>query len=534
MSAHQRRRKGLRDTYSPDIDSFLALSREHYNPDRTGDEAYTLVSRHIAADLDTPVSALLKIKRGEHAFLLESVEGGQVGRYSFLGTEPHSTFVVKDGKVEVRGEAANLLIRGKEVDPLSQLQALVGARHIVASGGGPLPRFCGGAVGYAGYETVCTLEPVAPARRDATGFPDIAFALYDTFIVFDHVKRTAEIATLARLGPDPGAEYGRVIDRIDTLARRLRGPVPSRHGRGRGITNAEVRSNYTQPEFERMVDAAREHIAAGDIIQVVLSQRFERQTGADPFSIYRALRMVNPSPYMFYIEFDGYYLSGASPEMLVQVEGTKVTTHPIAGTAPRSENRQEDLRLEKALLADEKERAEHLMLVDLARNDIGRIARTGTVKVPRFMDVERFSHVMHLVSEVEGELREGLGPVDVLRACFPAGTVSGAPKVRAMQIIAEQEFDHRGSYAGAAGYISYDGNMDTAIVIRTIAVRDGVGYVQAGAGIVADSVPSREYQETIHKARAVMAAIDLAERIEAEEEQEEEAGFAPELEEVRA
>lgn len=522
----------MRDTYSPNIDSFLALSREHYNPGGTEGEACTLVSRHMAADLDTPVSALLKIRRGEHAFLLESVEGGQVGRYSFLGTEPHSTFTVEDGRVEVQGEAANLPIEGKENDPLGQLQGLVGARRIVASGSGPLPRFCGGAVGYAGYETVCTLEPVPLAKRDATGFPVMAFALYDTFIVFDHVKRTAEIATLAKLGPNPGAEYGRALDRIESLAKRLRGPVPTQHGRGRGVTSAEVRSNYSQPEFERMVEAAREHIAAGDIIQVVLSQRFERETGADPFSIYRALRMVNPSPYMFFLQFEDYYLSGASPEMLVQVEGRKVTTHPIAGTAPRSENRQEDLRLEKALLADEKERAEHLMLVDLARNDIGRIAAMGTVKVPRFMDVERFSHVMHLVSEVEGELRDGLGPVDVLRACFPAGTVSGAPKVRAMQIIAEQEPDRRGSYAGAAGYISYDGNMDTAIVIRTIAVKDGVGYVQAGAGIVADSVPSREYQETIHKARAVMAAIDLAEQIEAEEE--EEAGFAPELEEVRA
>jgi anthranilate synthase component I len=266
-----------------------------------------------------------------------------------------------------------------------------------------------------------------------------------------------------------------------------------------------------------MVEAAREHIAAGDIIQVVLSQRFERDTAADPFSIYRALRMVNPSPYMFFLQFGDAFLVGASPEMLVQVQHGKVTTHPIAGTRPRGATRDEDAAIEKGFITDEKERAEHLMLVDLGRNDIGRIARIGSVRVPRFMEVEHYSHVMHLVSEVEGDLEPGFGPIDVLRACFPAGTVSGAPKVRAMQIISEQERDRRGPYAGALGYIGYDGNMDTAICIRTILVKDGTASVQAGAGIVADSAPENEYHETQHKARAMLAAIDLAEEIERDE-----------------
>jgi anthranilate synthase component 1 len=301
---------------------------------------------------------------------------------------------------------------------------------------------------------------------------------------------------------------------------RLREPVRATSRRTTGKSGAPVTSNLTQAEYENMVEAAKEHIAAGDIIQVVLSQRFERETGADPFNIYRALRMVNPSPYMFFVQFGDIYLVGASPEMLVQVQSGRVSTHPIAGTRPRGRDRAEDADLERELLADEKERAEHLMLADLGRNDIGRIARVGTVKVPRFMQVEQYSHVMHIVSEVEGELREGLSPVHALRACFPAGTVSGAPKVRAMQIISEQERDRRGPYAGAAGYLGYDGNMDTAIAIRTLLIRDGVASVQAGAGLVADSVPTTEYRETQHKARALLSAIDLAEEIEEEEVQE--------------
>ena len=347
--------------------------------------------------------------------------------------------------------------------------------------------------------------------------PDVAFAFYDTLVVFDHVQRTAQVLTQASLAGDPAAEYEAACGRIECMMSRLREPVrPARRERS-GKSGAPVSSNLTQAEYEAMVEAAKEHIAAGDIIQVVLSQRFERETGADPFNIYRALRMVNPSPYMFFLQFGDIYLVGASPEMLVQVQGGKVSTHPIAGTRPRGRDRAEDAGLERELLADEKERAEHLMLADLGRNDIGRIARVGTVKVPRFMQVEHYSHVMHIVSEVEGDLREGLGPVHALRACFPAGTVSGAPKVRAMQIISELERDRRGPYAGAAGYIGYDGNMDTAIAIRTLLIRNGIASVQAGAGLVADSVPTTEYLETQHKARALLSAIDLAEEIEEEE-----------------
>jgi anthranilate synthase component 1 len=471
--------------------------------------------------METPVSVLQKIRRGQHCFLLESVErGDQVGRYSFLGTDPHSVLTAKDGLSWLASPAGESSHSESECpDPLGELAGLVSTRTLVTPEGMVLPRFVGGAVGYAGYEIACTLEPVSPARRDPLGLPDLAFGFYDTVLVFDHVQRTAQVLTLAPLSGDPGTEYTQAVRRIEGVMQRLRSPlpeVPPLPGPPslNGHHAAGVRSNQTREEFERAVETAKGHIAAGDAIQVVLSQRFERETRADPFTIYRALRMVNPSPYMFFLQFGDAYLVGASPEMLVQVQGRAVTTHPIAGTRPRGRDRREDERLERELVADDKERAEHLMLVDLGRNDVGRISRIGTVEVPRFMDVERYSHVMHLVSEVRGELRDDLRPVDALRACFPAGTVSGAPKVRAMQIISEQERDRRGPYAGAVGYIGYDGNMDTAITIRTVVVRGRTASVQAGAGIVADSVPESEYHETHHKARALLSAIDLAEEIE--------------------
>jgi anthranilate synthase component 1 len=504
--------------YSISAAAFADLAARQGGDTADGRVPYTLVGRHIAADLDTPVSALLKVRRGQHSFLLESVErGSQVGRYSFLGTEPSQTFTARDGLARVDGAAGSYESKG--VKPLDKLEELLATRRIVLPEGTSAPRFSGGAVGFAGYETACSLEPVSPAAHDPFCLPDVAFAFYDTLVVFDHVQRTAQVLTQASLAGDPTAEYEVACGRIECVMSRLREPVPPIGRTSTGKSGAPVRSNLTQAEYEAMVEAAKEHIAAGDIIQVVLSQRFERETGADPFNIYRALRMVNPSPYMFFVQFGDIYLVGASPEMLVQVQGGKVSTHPIAGTRPRGRDRAEDADLERELLADEKERAEHLMLADLGRNDIGRIARVGTVKVPRFMQVEHYSHVMHIVSEVEGELRDGLGPVHALRACFPAGTVSGAPKVRAMQIISEQERDRRGPYAGAAGYIGYDGNMDTAIAIRTLLIRNGVASVQAGAGLVADSVPTTEYLETQHKARALLSAIDLAEEIEEEEVQ---------------
>lgn len=503
--------------YSISGEAFGEMARR-YAGDGGGDGRlpYTLVGRHMAADLDTPVSALLKIRRGQHCFLLESVErGSQVGRYSFLGTDPTQVFTARDGVARLAGAGGSEEMAG--VKPLDRLEELLAARRIIMPEGAVVPRFSGGAVGFAGYETACSLEPVQPARHDPFALPDLAFAFYDTVVVFDHVQRTAQVLTQAPLNEQPDVEYKAACRRIERVMRRLRGPVPPIKSGATGKSGRPVKSNLTQGEYEGMVEAAKEHIAAGDIIQVVLSQRFERETGAEPFNIYRALRMVNPSPYMFFLQFGDLCVVGASPEMLVQVQGKKVSTHPIAGTRPRGADRAEDERLERELLADEKERAEHLMLADLGRNDIGRIARIGTVKVPRFMQVEHYSHVMHIVSEVEGELEYGLGPVHALRACFPAGTVSGAPKVRAMQIISELERDRRGIYSGAAGYIGYDGNMDTAIAIRTLVIRDGVASVQAGAGLVADSVPATEYLETQHKARALLSAIDLAEEIERDE-----------------
>ncbi len=509
----------MAQAYTPNREAFRTLAQEHRTNTEAGAEPYTLVSRQIPADLETPVSALLKIRRGEHCFLLESVErGSQVGRYSFLGTGPRSLFTVKDGISRIESpEGQGPLVAS--TDPLGELDALLAARRLVLPEGAPAPRFAGGAVGYAGYETACTLEPVRPAANDVLGLPDMSFAFYDTFLVFDHAQRSARVYSLASLAGDADVEYAQAVERIEQVVRDLRRPLPvtnGHHRNGQMTRNVPTRNNFTQAEYEGIVEQAREHIAAGNIIQVVLSQRFDRPTGADPFSIYRALRMVNPSPYMFFLQFGDTCLVGASPEMLVQAQEGKVAMHPIAGTRPRGQDAKEDARLEKELASDEKERAEHVMLVDLGRNDIGRISRIGSVKVPRFMEVEQYSHVMHLVSEVTGDLRPELGAVDALRACLPAGTLSGAPKVRAMQIISELERDRRGPYGGAAGYISYSGNMDTAIIIRTIVVRHGMAHLQAGAGIVADSVPEMEYRETLAKAKVLMAAIDLAEEMESE------------------
>jgi anthranilate synthase component 1 len=405
----------MRQDYSISKSEFVEMA-QCYGGTSESEVPYTLVGRHVAADLDTPVSALLKIRRGEHSFLLESVERGNVGRYSFLGTEPSRVFTAARGDVSVSGEDGEK--KYTDMKPLDKLEGMLGGRRVVLPEGMIAPRFSGGAVGFAGYETACSLEPVQQARHDALDLPDAVFAFYETLVVFDHVQRRAQVLTQAPLDGDPCAEYEAACGRIEEVMGRLRGPVPvdARRLPVESKVGQPVRSNLTQDEFEGMVEVAKEHITAGDVIQVVLSQRFERETGADPFNIYRALRMVNPSPYMFFLQFGGLHLVGASPEMLVQVLGSKVSTRPIAGTRPRGESREDDARLERELLADEKERAEHVMLADLGRNDIGRIARIGTVKVPAFMQVEHFSHVMHIVSEVEGELKDGLGPVDALRA----------------------------------------------------------------------------------------------------------------------
>jgi len=448
----------------------------------------------MMADLETPVSAYLKVARGNYSFLLESVEGGErLARYSFIGTEP--SLILKTGKEN-------------PVDPLLLIEKEFQRFKQVPIAG--LPRFHGGMVGYLGYEVARYFERLPSPERDPLGLPESVLMLADTLLVFDHLTHKINVVSHAHLDGDTETAYFEAINKIDRLVERLRQPVPAEV---LPAASAEfpVLPNLSQAEFEAMVSQAKEYIYAGDIIQVVLSQRLARRTEASPFAIYRALRSINPSPYMYYLHLGDCYIVGASPELLVRVEEGIVSNHPIAGTRPRSKDPVQDLALEEELRHDEKECAEHIMLVDLGRNDIGRISEPGTVEVTQFMDIERYSHVMHLVSHVQGKLRAGLSQFDALRACFPAGTVSGAPKIRAMEIIAELEPDKRGPYAGAIGYFDFSGNLDTAIAIRTIVIKDGVAYVQAGCGIVADSVPENEYQESLNKAQALLAAIEQAE-----------------------
>ena len=370
-------------------------------------------------------------------------------------------------------------------------------------------------MGYLGYEAVRRLEELPSPESDPLALPEAVFMLIDTFLVFDHASNKIKIVSLAH--PDGDDAYRAATARIEEMANRLQQPHPTSPPRKPGKA-AEVVSNLTKAKFEANVARAREYITEGEAIQIVLSQRLSKPTTAQPLDIYRTLREINPSPYMFFLDFKGFQLIGSSPEILVRAVDGKVTTRPLAGTRPRGKTRLEDERLEKELRADEKERAEHIMLVDLGRNDIGRVSLPGTVEVSELMDVERYSHVMHLVTNVDGKLRPELTPLDALAACFPAGTVSGAPKIRAMEVIAELEPDKRGPYAGCVGYFSFSGNMDTAITIRTIVMTDGVAHVQAGAGIVYDSVPEREYQETMNKARALLKAIERAEAAEAPKE----------------
>ncbi|MCH8863827.1 MAG: anthranilate synthase component I [Chloroflexi bacterium] len=452
------------------------------------------VYREIMADMETPVSAYLKIARGDYSFLLESVEGGErLARYSFIGTEP--SMVLETGG-------------NNKVDPLLLIEKEFQRFQPVPVPG--LPRFHGGMVGYLGYEVAGYFEKLPSPERDALGLPESVLMLADTLLVFDHLTHKIKIVAHAHLDGDIETAYREATDKIDRLVERLRQPIPAEVSPS-ASTESPVLSNLSQAEFEANVRQAKDYIYAGDIIQVVLSQRLSKQTKASPFAIYRALRSINPSPYMYFLHLGDTHIVGASPELLVRVEDGVVSNHPIAGTRPRSQDADKDDRLAEELINDEKERAEHLMLVDLGRNDIGRISEPGTVEVTQFMDIERYSHVMHLVSHVQGKLRAGLTQFDALRACFPAGTVSGAPKIRAMEIIAELEPEKRGPYAGAVGYFDFSGNLDTAITIRTIVIKDGVAYVQAGGGIVADSVPENEYQETLNKAQALLTAIKQAE-----------------------
>jgi anthranilate synthase component 1 len=459
------------------------------------------IYREVLADLETPVSAYLKIARGSYSFLLESVEGGErLARYSFMGTEPYRVF------------RAGLSLNGGG-DPLRAVEDELKRFQVVSVDG--LPRFAGGAVGFLGYESVRHYEPRVPVHAvDVLGLPEAEFMFADTLLVFDHLKHVIKVVSYVRLDGDIESSYRQAMWKIDELVDRLSRPLAAVPENGPAVAGAATRvdSNIPREDYLMAVERAREYIVAGDAIQVVLSQRFKRRTTAHPFNIYRGLRHVNPSPYMFYLDFGGYQLVGASPELLVRVEDGQIDYHPIAGTRPRGRTEEEDLAHEADLRDSEKECAEHIMLVDLGRNDVGRVSAPGTVRVTDLMSVERYSHVMHLVSHITGRLRDGSTPFDALRSCFPAGTVSGAPKIRAMEIIGELEPDQRGAYAGCVGYFGFDGNLDTCITIRTLVVKDGVAYIQAGGGVVFDSDPAEEYQETINKARASLRAIDDAER----------------------
>ncbi len=469
------------------------------------------VYKEIVADMLTPVSAFLKIAEDAHyAFLLESVEGGeQVGRYSFLGKDPFLILRSRGGKtiIDRAGEATE-----SDKPFIPTLRELMAGFHSPFVPG--LPRFTGGAVGYLGYDAAAWFEPVTlqplDAQAQAEEKDEAGFMLFDTVLAFDHVRHRILIIANARITGDEDLEslYQFARAKIEFVERELERPLskPPR-GDSRPI---DLKSNVTREAFEGMVRTAKEYIAAGDVYQVVLSQRFETELDADAFTVYRALRHVNPSPYMYFIRMGDRSIVGSSPEMLVRVEGHKIQTHPIAGTRPRGRNDEEDIRLGEELKRNEKERAEHVMLVDLGRNDLGRVSAYGSVRVPTYMTLERYSHVMHLVSIVEGQLADDHDRLDALVACFPAGTVSGAPKVRAMEIISELENRRRGVYAGAVGYLDFAGNLDFCITIRTVVIENGHAYVQAGAGIVADSNPTAEYEETRDKARAVVRALELA------------------------
>ena len=476
------------------------------------------VYRKLLGDSLTPVSAFHLLDAGPCACLFESVVGGEkVGRYSFLTAGPFRLLEAFDRRVRVTeyGPAGPTTTEFTTPDPLDELKTRIDAlRSAVLP---ELPPFTGGAIGYAGYDTVRYVEHLPNAPADDRGLPDLSFAFYDTMVVFDNVDKTLTIIALARVDGADGdlsTAYAEACRRVDALAVKLseadRSLRPAEIDVG-GEPQLAVTSNFTRAEFEEAVRRCQEYIRAGDIFQVVLSQRFQTALTAPPFELYRTLRVVNPSPFMFYLRLPQVTLVGSSPEIMVRVVGGKVTVRPLAGTRRRGRDEAEDAALAAELLADPKERAEHVMLVDLGRNDVGRVARYGTVELSDVMVIERYSHVMHITSNVTGQLAEGRDAFDALKACLPAGTVSGAPKVRAMEIIDEHEPHRRGPYAGAVGYVDFSGNMDTCIALRTVVVQGTTASIQAGAGIVADSVPAEEYQETLNKARGLLKAVEITE-----------------------
>ncbi len=476
------------------------------------------VYRSILADMETPVSAFYKLLPNNYAFLLESVEGGEtVARYSFLGSQPSVLFQSKGHQVTIEYLTKGEKVSKEYEDPLAALEEVMQTYKPVSVDG--LPEFHGGAVGYLSYDMVRFVEELPDDTEDELQLPDCLFMIAETILIFDHVNHQIKVVANAHIDRDVDAAYTDAVGKIDALVEKLSSSSEAHKLKTANAdkdsypeTVPDPPSNFTKPEYEKAVRRAKEYIAAGDIIQVVPSQRFSRPISVDSFDIYRALRVVNPSPYMYFLKCDSFDIVGASPEMMVRVEDGLVQTRPIAGTLPRGKTDAEDREFEQKLLADPKERAEHVMLVDLGRNDLGRVCEYHTVKVTDLMIVERYSHVMHIVSHVIGQLRDNLTAFDVIRSCLPAGTLSGAPKIRAMEIIDELEPTRRGTYGGAVGYFSFSGSADTAITIRTAVIKDGTAYVQAGGGVVADSAPENEYYETVSKAWALLTAIEMAQQ----------------------
>lgn len=494
--------------YRPTLEEFIELARN---------ASVVPVYRQLVGDTLTPVSAFCKIQEGDWSFLFESVVGGErLGRYSFLGSGPFLRFQSYEHHVQIhrpRPGKADQVEEREHADPLKLLEemlAMYRAPHVPG-----LPRFCGGAVGYAGYDAVRYVERLPNPPPDDRHVPDLCFAFYDRMVIFDHLTKTIAAVAHAHVdAKDPERSYREACVRVDKLVERLQQGVADLQLTDImpvGEVQRPYKSNFEPQAFEAAVDKCKEYIKAGDIFQVVLSQRLETETKARPFDIYRTLRVVNPSPFMFYLKTGPFALVGSSPEIMVRVEGDKVTIRPLAGTRRRGKTEEEDDRLARELVADPKERAEHIMLVDLGRNDVGRVARYGTVQLSDLMMVERYSHVMHICSNVTGRLQEGKSAFDALRACLPAGTLSGAPKVRAMEIIDELEPCRRGPYGGAVGYVDFSGNMDTCIALRTLVLKGQTAYLQAGAGIVADSVPQLEREETLNKAMGLLRALEIAE-----------------------
>jgi anthranilate synthase component 1 len=495
--------------YYPSLDEFRDLAQG---------ASLIPVYRQLIGDTLTPVSAFCKIQEGEWAFLFESVIGGErLGRYSFLGSGPFLRFQAFDRRVQIQqttpGRPTPTLVEVQHADPLRLLEEKLTASRAPHLPG--LPRFCGGAVGYAGYDSVRYVEHLPHPPPDDRHLPDLCFAFYDRMVIFDHINKTVAAVAHAHVNAaDVAGSYREACAKVDRLVERLQQGVADLQLTDIapvGQSQRAYRSNFEPGAFEAAVEKCKEYIRAGDVFQVVLSQRLQTETTARPFDIYRTLRVVNPSPFMFYLKAGPLCLVGSSPEIMARVEGDRVTIRPLAGTRPRGRNEEEDEALAAELLADPKERAEHIMLVDLGRNDVGRVARYGTVQLSDIMMVERYSHVMHICSNVTGRLQEGKTALDALRACLPAGTLSGAPKVRAMEIIDELEPHRRGPYGGAVGYIDFSGNMDTCIALRTLVLKGQTAYLQAGAGIVADSIPAKEREETLNKAMGLLRALEIAE-----------------------